>query len=53
MLNLKRDIKDAERHKDYNLMDYLDNFRPELIEAESQGGAALTESMRKIGQKEA
>lgn len=53
MLNLKRDIKDAERHKDYNLMDYLDNFRPELIEAESQGGEALTESMRKIGQKEA
>jgi len=53
MLNLKRDIKDAIRHKDYNLMDYLDNFRPELMEDEAQGGQQLTESMRKIGQKEA
>ena len=35
LLNLKKDIKDAERHKDYNLIDYLDNFRPELVDAQS------------------
>lgn len=29
-LNLRRDVKDAERHEDYKLVDYLDNFRPEL-----------------------
>ena len=26
-LNLSRDIKDAESHEDYKLVDYLDNFR--------------------------
>ena len=49
MLNLKKDIKDAERHKDYNLGDYLDNFRPELLEADAHGGQDLSDSMRKIG----
>ena len=26
-LNLSRDVKDAESHEDYKLIDYLDNFR--------------------------
>ena len=29
-LNLDRDIKDAESHEDYKLVDYLDNFRTDL-----------------------
>jgi len=29
MLNLTRDIKEAESHEDYKLIDYLDNFRTE------------------------
>jgi hypothetical protein len=28
-LNIDRDIKDAESHEDYKLIDYLDNFRTE------------------------
>ena len=31
-LNLKRDVRDAERHEDYKLIHYLDNFRPELVD---------------------
>lgn len=30
-LNLDRDIKDAESHDDYKLVDYLDNFRSDHI----------------------
>jgi len=32
-LNLDRDIKDAESHEDYKLVDYLDNFREEEVGA--------------------
>ena len=37
MLNLKRDIRDAYKAKDYELLQYMDNFRNgDIFEAEEQ-----------------
>jgi hypothetical protein len=30
-LNMERDVKEAESHKYYKLVDYLDNFRNEFL----------------------
>lgn len=31
-INLTRDVADAEKHEDYKLVEYLDNFRPEILD---------------------
>lgn len=51
-INLTRDVADAEKHEDYKLVEYLDNFRPELQDGPDLARASETYAARlKLAQK--
>jgi hypothetical protein len=41
-INLSRDVADAEKHEDYKLVEYLDNFRPEILDGPDMAGVSDT-----------
>lgn len=41
-INLSRDVADAEKHEDYKLVEYLDNFRPEIADGPDMAGVSDT-----------